>query len=63
MEINDHKALLHKTIYHVTQLKTDHLTAKHLYQHIHSGFILEHFARIHPDDDDTPILDIPFKAM
>jgi hypothetical protein len=27
MEINDHKTLLHKTIYNVKQLKTDHLTA------------------------------------
>jgi hypothetical protein len=26
MEINDHKTLLHKTIYHVNQIKTDHLT-------------------------------------
>ena len=30
-EITDHKTLLHKTIYHVNQLKTDHLTAKQLY--------------------------------
>ncbi len=27
-EITDHKTLLHKTIYHANQLKTDHLTAK-----------------------------------
>jgi hypothetical protein len=30
MEIDDHKTLLHKTIYHVNHLKTDNLTAKHL---------------------------------
>jgi hypothetical protein len=62
MEINYHKTLLHKTIYHVKQLNTDHLTARHLCQHIYSGFTPEHLDRIHPDDEDTPILDIPFKA-
>jgi hypothetical protein len=62
MEIIDHKTLLHKTIYRVKHLKTYHLTAKHICQHFHSGFTPEHLARIHPDDEDTPILDIPFKA-
>jgi hypothetical protein len=38
MEITDHKTLLYKTTYHVNQLKTDHLTSKHLCPHIHSGF-------------------------
>jgi hypothetical protein len=62
MEITDHKTLLHKTIYHVKQLKRDHLTAKKNCQHIHRGFTPEHIARIHPEDEDTPILDIPFEA-
>jgi hypothetical protein len=62
MEIKDYKTLLHNTIYHVTQLKTDHLTTKHLCQHIDRGFTLEHLARIHPEDEDSPILDIPFQA-
>jgi hypothetical protein len=62
MEITDHKTLLHKTIYHVKQLKTDHLTTKHLFQPIHSGFTPQHLARIHPEEEDTPILDIPFEA-
>ena len=61
-EITDHKKLLHKTIYHVKQLKTDHLSARHLCQHVDSGFTSEHLARIHPEDEDTPILDIPFQA-
>jgi len=30
VQINDHKTLPHQAIYHVYQLKTDHLTAKHL---------------------------------
>ena len=62
MEITDRKTLLHKTIYHAKQLKTDHLTAKQLCQHIDSGFKPEHLTRIHSDDEDTPILDIPFQA-
>jgi hypothetical protein len=61
-EITDHKTLLHKTIYHVNQFRTDHLTAKQLCQHIDSGFTPEHLSRIHPEDEDTPILDIPFQA-
>ena len=60
MEITDHKTLLHKALYHVKQLKTDHLTAKHLCHHINNGLTPEHLARIHPEDEDTPILDIPF---
>jgi hypothetical protein len=62
MKINDHKTLLHETIYHAKQLKTDHLTAKHLCQHIHNGFTPEQLARIPLEDEDTPILDIPFEA-
>jgi hypothetical protein len=62
LEITDHKTLLHKTIYHVNQLKTNHLTAKQLCQHIDSGFTPEHLTRIHPEDEDTPILSILFQA-
>ena len=42
IEINVHKTFLHKTIYHINQLKTARLTAKHLCQHIHSGFSATH---------------------
>jgi hypothetical protein len=62
MEIKDHKTLLHKTVYHVNQSKTNNLTAKHLCQHIHSGFTPEHLARIRPEDEGTPILAIPFEV-
>jgi hypothetical protein len=62
MEITDHKTLLHKTIYHVNKLKTNHLTTKQLCKHIDDGFTPEHLARIHSEDEDTPILDIPFQA-
>ena len=62
IEITDHKTLLHKTIYHVNQLKTDHLTAKQLCQHIDNGFTPDHLARILPKDEDTPILDIPYQT-
>jgi hypothetical protein len=58
--MNDHNILLHHTIYHINQLKTDHLTAKHLCRHIHSGLTPEQLSRIRPEDEDTPILDIPF---
>ena len=61
-EITSHKTLLHRTSYHAKQLTTDHLTAKQLCNHIYSGFKPEHLTRIHPDDEDTPILDIPFQA-
>jgi len=62
MEINDHNTLLHKTIYHVNNLKTYHLTTQHRCPHIHSGFTLEHLSRIHPEGEDTPILAIPFEV-
>jgi cytochrome c peroxidase len=61
-EITDRKTLLHKTIYHAKQLKTNYLTAKQLCQHIDTGFTPEQLTRIHPEDEDTPILDIPFQA-
>jgi hypothetical protein len=62
MEIHDHTTLLHKTIYHVNQIKTDHLTTKHPCQHIHSGFTPKHLALARPEDEDTPILAIPFEV-
>ncbi len=49
-EINDHKTLLHQTIYHVNRLKTNHLTAKHICHHIHNGLTPEGLTRIHPED-------------
>jgi hypothetical protein len=61
-EITDHKTLLHTTLPRVKQLKTDHLTTKHLCQHFDTGLTTKHLARIHPEDEDTPILDIPFQA-
>jgi len=62
VEINDHKTLLHQTIYHVNHLKTDQLTAKHLCQHIYNGLTPEHLTRIRSEDEDTPILAIPFEV-
>ena len=41
-------------------MKTDQLSAKHRCHHIHSGLTPEHLTRVHPEDEDTPILDIPF---
>jgi hypothetical protein len=61
-EITDHKTLLHKTMYHANQPKTEHLTVKQLCQHIDNGFTPAQLTRIHPEDEDTPILDIPFQA-
>jgi len=61
MEINNHKILLHQTRYHVNQSKTDDFTAKHRCYHIHSGLTPEHLTRIRPEDEDTPILAIPFE--
>ncbi len=43
-------------------MKTDHLTTKHLCHHIHSGITPKHLTRVHPEDEDTPILDIPFEV-
>jgi len=62
MEVNDHKTLLHQTIYYTNQIKTDHLTAKHLCQHIHNGFTPKHLSRVCQEDEDTPILAIPFEV-
>jgi len=56
----DHKTLLHKIVNHVKQLKNENLSTKHLCQHVDSGFTPEHLARIHPEEEDTPILGIPF---
>ena len=61
-EINDHKTLLHQTIYHAKHLKTDHITATDLYHHIHSGLTPEHLTSIRPEDEGTPILYIPFEV-
>jgi hypothetical protein len=60
VEINDHKTLLHQTIYNVNQLKTEHFTAIHRCHHIRSGLTPELLTRVHPEDEDTPILSIPF---
>ena len=62
LEINDHQTILHETIYHVNHLKTGHLTAKHLCHHIHSGLTPDHFTCVHPEDEDIPILAIPFEV-
>jgi len=59
---DNHKTLLHQTTYHVNQLKTNHLAAKHCCHHIHSGLTPKHITRIHYEDEDTPILAIPFEV-
>ena len=43
-------------------MKTNHLTAKHLCHHIHNGLTPERLTRIHPEDEDNPILAIPFEV-
>jgi hypothetical protein len=62
LEINDIKILLNQTINHINQLKTDNLPAHHLCRHIHDGFVPEQLTRIHPEDEDIPILAIPFEV-
>ena len=49
VEITSHKTLLRHTIYHVNQLKTNHLTAKHLCRHIHNGLTPKQLIRIRPE--------------
>jgi len=62
MEMDGHKHLLHQTIYHVNKWHTAHLTAKHLCEHIYNGLTPDHLKLDRPDDEDTPILSIPFQV-
>jgi hypothetical protein len=62
MEIDAHKHLQHCTIYHVNKWKTDHLTAQQFCHHRMEGLTAEHLTRENSDDEDTPILSIPFKV-
>ena len=62
VEVNDFKILLHQNFCHENQWKTNHLTAKHLCHRIHSGRTPEHHTRVHPEDENTPILAIPFEV-
>ena len=63
MEIKDHKHFYTKpyTTY-VNHLKIDRLAAKHLCQHMYNDFTPEHLACIRPEDEDIPILAIPFEV-
>ncbi len=62
LEIYDHKNLLHQTIYHINNWKTEHLFAKHICHHIHNGVVPKNLNRVHEDDEDTPLLSIPFEV-
>ncbi len=62
VETNDHKILLHKTTYHVNPWKTDKLATKQIYHHIRNGLAPKNLTRVHPEDEDTPILSLPFEV-
>ncbi len=62
MEIYGHKHLLHHTMYHVNQWCTEHLTAKQLCKHFNNGLTPGKLTRDNPEDEDTPILSIPFRV-
>jgi hypothetical protein len=63
LEVDNNKIQIHNTIYHyVNNLNTAHITAKRLCQHIDSGLTQKNLARIDPEDEDTPILSIPYKV-
>jgi hypothetical protein len=58
--IDNHKHLLRNTIYHVRKWRKDTITTKQLYRHIDNGLIPNKLDRTNPEDEDTPILSIPF---
>jgi len=60
--IDNHKKLLHNTIYHVRKWKEDTLTAKQLSRHVENGLVPNKFDRTNPEDEDTRILSIPFNT-
>jgi hypothetical protein len=62
LEIDNHKLQLHNTIYHVKNFNTTYVTAKQLCHHIDTGLTPKALDRINPEDEDTPILSIPYKV-
>jgi hypothetical protein len=62
MEIDAHKHLPHCTIYHVNKWRPEHLTAKQFCQHRMEGLTYAHLTRDNSEDEDTPILSIPFRV-
>ena len=62
MEIDAHKHLPHCTLYHVNKWKLEHLTAKQFCHHRMEGLTTAHLTQENSDDEDTPILSIPFRV-
>jgi hypothetical protein len=62
MEIDGRKHLLHQTIYHVNKWRPEHLIAKQFCHHKMDGLTTAHLTRDNPEDEDIPILSIPFKV-
>ena len=62
LEVDDHRIQIHNTVYHVKKWNTSHITAKQLCQHIDSGLTPKNLVRINPEDEDTPILSIPYSV-
>jgi hypothetical protein len=57
---DSHKILLHNTVYRVHKCKEDTLTATQLSRHDEIGLVPNKLDKTNPDDEDTPILSIPF---
>jgi hypothetical protein len=62
MEVDDHKIQLHDKIYHVKTWEPSTITAQILCQHISQGHAPKQRDRVNEEDEDTPILSIPFKV-
>ena len=48
---------------HFNRWKPEYLTAKQICHHIHSGLMPGDLTRVHPEDEDTPIISIPFQVV
>jgi hypothetical protein len=59
--MDNHKHLLHNTIYHGHKWREDTLTAKQLCQHVDNGLIPNKLDKTNPEDKNTPIPFISFK--
>jgi hypothetical protein len=59
--IDSHTILLHNTVYRVHKWKEDTLTTTQLSRHVENGLVSNNkLDKTNPDDEDTPILSIPF---